>query len=311
MKNHAELSIIIVNYNVRQLLLDCIQTVINTANGIEYEIIVVDNVSSDGSVEAVRKSFPSVQVIANKKNVGFAQANNQGYKISEGDFILLLNPDTIVKPDAIKNTLEFMKKTPGAGIAACRLLNPDGSLQKSIRSFPSISRNVARVLFIDRILLSENRRATYYRMEPLVIDYCAAAYMMVRGVAIGEMALLNPDFFMYSEEKDLALRIKEKGWKTYFVPFGEIIHYGEQSTRQMPEEMFLELQRSQIKFFKKNYPFFYAWALALTWGLVLFSNLLVSILLVLSPDRRGRLRLFFQAVIYYPFMFKDLFKVTL
>jgi GT2 family glycosyltransferase len=128
--------------------------------------------------------------------------------------------------------------------------------------------------------------------------------MMVRRTALGDMPLLNPELFMYAEEKDLAFRLREKGWKTYFVPFGEVTHFGEQSTGQVSEKMFLELQRSQVKFFKNNYSFLRAWALALTWGLVLFSNLIVSLPLVLSSHKRRRMKLFVQAVTQYAFTLK-------
>jgi hypothetical protein len=299
-----KLSIIIVSYNVCHLLLDCIRSLIDTAIGLNYEIIVVDNASADGSVDAIKKSFPHIKVIANDRNLGFANGNNQGYKTSSGDYVLILNPDTVVKSDAIRSVLEFMKSMPDAGMAACRLLNPDDSLQKSIRAFPTIKEHLSRALFIDRLLYRQYWKKTYYQSTPFEIDYCTGAFMMVRRKALDDMPLLNPEFFMYAEEKDLALRLRAKGWKTYFIPFGEVIHFGEQSTGQMSEKMFFELQRSQVKFFKKNYSFLYAWALALTWGLVLLSNLIVSLPLVLSPYKRRRMKLFVQAVTQYPFMLK-------
>jgi len=302
--DNPELSVIIVSYNVCNLLIDCIQSVIATTIGPNYEIIVVDNASADGSVDAVKKSFPHIRVIANNRNVGFAEGNNEGYENSSGDYVLILNPDTVVKSGAIRLVLEFMKNTPDAGMAACRLLNGDGSLQKSIRPFPTIKEHLSRALFIDHIFYSEYWKRTYYQPAPFAIDYCTGAFMMVRRKALGDMPLLNPEFFMYAEEKDLALRLREKGWKTYFVPFGEVTHFGEQSTGQMSERMFFELQKSQVKFFRKNYSFLHAWALALTWGLVLFSNLIVSIPLFLSPSKRRRMKLFVQAVTQYPFMLK-------
>jgi GT2 family glycosyltransferase len=304
MEGSPELSIIIVSYDVRALLLNCIQSILETAGPIHYEIIVIDNASTDGSAEALRKTLSDVWVIPNKENVGYAKANNQGYLLSKGDFLLLLNPDTVVKPGAIKSVLEFMKNMPDAGIAACRLLNPDGSLQKSIRPLPSIKEQLSRALFLDHILYREYWKTTYYRPHPFEIGYCTGAFMMIRRSALSEMPLLNPEFFMYSEEKDLAFRLRNRGWKTYFVPSGEVTHFGEQSTRQMSEKMFLELQRSQVKFFKNNYSFFRARALALTWGLVLFSNLIISLPLILSSHRRRRMKLFVQAVGQYPFLLK-------
>lgn len=297
---NPELSIIVVSYNVRDLLLNCIKSIINTVANIDYEIIIVDNASDDGSAAAVREAFTQLQVIANRENLGFASANNQGYAVSKGEFLLLLNPDTVAKPNAIKTVVDFLRKTPDAGMAACRLLNPDGSLQKSIRPLPSIKEQILRALLLDHFLYRGYWNTTYYRSHSFAIGYCTGAYMMIRREALSEMHLLSPEFFMYSEEKDLALRLRKRGWKTYFVPFGEVIHYGEQSTSQTEEKMFLELQRSQVKFFWRHYKNFHAWALALTWGLVLFSNLITSIPLILSSKGQRRLKLFASALSHYP-----------
>jgi GT2 family glycosyltransferase len=305
MEDKPELSIIIVSYNVCQFLLNCIRSILETAGPTNYEIIVIDNASTDGSAEAVRETFPNVQIVVNEVNMGYARANNQGYLISKSDFLLLLNPDTVAKPGIIKSVLEFMKKTPDAGMAACRLLNPDGTLQKSIRPMPSIKEQISKALFLDHILYREYRKATYYRPRPFKIGYCTGAFMMIRREALAEMPLLNPEFFMYSEEKDLALRLRKREWRTYFVPSGEVIHYGEQSTSQTGEKMFLELQRSQLRFFWKHYRDFYAWALVLTWGLVLFSNLVASIPLILSSKGHRRFKLFASALSHYPSMIES------
>lgn len=295
-----ELSIIIVSYNVRDLLLNCVRSIIDTVASIDYEIIIVDNASNDGSAAAVREAFPQIQLIANRENIGFASANNQGYAMSKGDFLLLLNPDTIVKPNAIKSVVDFLRKTPAAGMAACRLLNPDGSLQKSIRPLPSIKEQISRALLLDHFLYREYLKTTYYRSRPFEIGYCTGAFMMVRRKALGEMLLLNPEFFMYAEEKDLALRLKEKGWKTYFVPGGEIIHFREQSTNQMPVEMFLELQKSQVKYF--NHHFYGLKKNLMIWSyyLSLCTYCIGSILLPFSHYGRYRLKLFIAAVRNYP-----------
>ncbi|TAL61402.1 MAG: glycosyltransferase family 2 protein [Bacteroidetes bacterium] len=308
MQENPELSIIIVSYNVRQLLLNCIQSIIDTTAKIDYEIIVVDNASNDGGAQAVKERFPELQVIANKENVGFASANNQGYAISKGGFLLLLNPDTLVKPDAIKSVLDFIKSTPDAGMAGCRLLNPDGTLQKSICRFPSVLEHIGRAFFVDRFIFSEHRKGIYYRTKPFEIDYCAGAFMMIRREALGNMPLLSPEFFMYAEEKDLALRLKEHDWKTYFVPQGEVIHFGEQSTKQMAVEMFLELQKSQVKFYAIHHKKFIAWLLSLSWGLVLISTWLISLPLLIFKRTHHRLKLLTIALLNYPKILKIVLK---
>jgi len=306
MEGKPELSIIIVSYNVCQFLLNCIQSILDTAGSIDYEIIVIDNASTDGSAEAVRETFPNVQVMANEANLGYARANNQGYLISKSNFLLLLNPDTVVKPGAIKSVLEFMKDTPDAGIAACRLLNRDSSLQKSIKPFPSIKEHLLKALFIDKLLYRQYWKETYYKPEPLEIDYCSGAFMMVRRMALGAMSLMNPQLFMYAEEKDLALRLREKGWKTYFVPVGEVVHFREQSTRQMVQDMFLELQKSQLRFFEAHYRGMYKILMIWTYWASLCSTTLVSFFVPFTKHNRLRLRLFWTATIKYSSMVKHI-----
>lgn len=285
---------------MRQLLLNCIQSILETTGSIDYEIIVIDNASTDCSLESVRETFPNVQVIGNKVNVGFARANNQGYLISKGHFLLLLNPDTVVKPGAIRSVLEFMENTPDAGMAACRLLNPDGSLQKSIRPFPTIKEHLSRALFIDRIFYWEYWKKTYYQPAPFEIDYCTGAFMMVRREAVGEMPLLDPAFFMYSEEKDLALRLKEKGWKTYFVPLGKIVHFGGQSSGQMAVDLFLEFLRSQIRFFNQHFYGLHKNLMVWSYYLTLCTSCIASLLFPFIHYGRHRLKLFVAAVRNYP-----------
>jgi GT2 family glycosyltransferase len=302
MNNRPELSVIIVSYNVRSLLLDCVRSVVDTAVGIDCEIIVVDNLSADGTVDALKEAVPDVRLIANKENAGFARANNQGYAASKGYFVLLLNPDTIVKPGALKTMLEFMKSTPDAGMAGCRLLNPDGSLQKSIRTFPSVTEHLLRAFFLDRLVYSQYRGNTYFRKAPFRIDYGTGAFLMVRREALGDMQLLNPDFFMYAEEKDLALRLLKRGWHTCFVPSAETIHYGGQSTGQMAMGMFLELQNSQVKFFQIHHKGAHKQLMIWTYWLVLASGTLASFLLSFSKYGRFRLKLFGGVTLRYPSM---------
>jgi GT2 family glycosyltransferase len=289
-----ELSILIVSYNVRQMLLDCLRAIRENVTGVGYEVIVVDNASTDGSADALRKADPDVILLANRENAGFAKANNAGYAVSRGDFVLLLNPDTVVKPGAIERVLAFMKTRPDAGIGACRLVRANGEVQKSIRYYPRIAHHALQAVFIDRAVYPSNFTATYYRRNPFVIDYPSGAFMMVRRSALGGMPLLCEDYFMYSEEKDLALRLKDRKYRTYFVPDAETVHFGEQSTSQMAEQMFLELQRSQVLFFRKHYSGLYGWGLAISWWLVLFTNYLLSLPLLIGGNKQ-RHRLFGEA----------------
>lgn len=295
------LSIIIVSYNTRDLIIKCLGSIYENSAGMKYEVIVVDNNSQDGSLEAVECIYPQVKSVANKQNVGFARANNQGYAVSRGEYLLLLNPDTVVKPGAIEKVLEFMRMTPDAGLAACRLVNPDGSLQKSIKAFPTVMSNILQAVCLDKIFFRSERSDTYYREKPFSIDYPAGAFMMIRREALaGQPYLLNPDFHMYAEEKDLALRLKENGWRCYFVPDAEIIHYGGQSTGQMPVAMFLELQRSQAKFYYRHNRGLKANILCLSWRLVLISSFIRSLLSFVISRNNLKVKMMWEAFKKYP-----------
>jgi N-acetylglucosaminyl-diphospho-decaprenol L-rhamnosyltransferase len=297
-----DLSILIVSYNVRDYLLACIASIKKYAPDVLYEIIVVDNNSSDNSADVVEKAYPDVLLIRNAQNLGFARANNQAYEKSRGEFVLLLNPDTEVQLGAIQTVLEFMKKEKTAGIAGCRNVGPDGSLQKSITSFPSVLRNLAQAFFIDRLLFSERKHAAYYRPAPFKADSVGGAFMMVRREPLGSDTLLNSDYFMYSEEKDLALRLLRKGWTTWFVPGAEIVHYGGKSTDQMPMRMFLELHKSQIRYFRI---FNNTIELCLSWWLVLVSGMVASLPFCFTRCGRNRFKLFFAAAAAYPKLWRD------
>ncbi len=296
-----KLSIIIVSYNTRDLLVECLRSLEDTCGDMDRETFVVDNDSGDGTVDVIRKTYSRINVIANRKNVGFAKANNQAYQNSKGEYLLLLNPDTVVKPGAVRTVLDFMERTPDCGLAGCRLANPDGSLQKSIKRFPSPMNNLLTALCLDKLTHSTEWVHSYYKDKPFKVDYVSGAFMVISRKALGkEPYLLNPDFHMYSEEKDLALRLKEKGWNCYFVPGAEVVHYGGRSTEQMPEEMFLELQHSQVKFFYTHHRGFYARLLDLTWWLVIFCSWLKSLPISLFTGQTKRSPMMWRAVKEYP-----------
>lgn len=298
-----ELSVIIVSYKVRRLLLGCLKTLETACRGLDHEIIVVDNASGDGTVDVVRETYPRINVLANSENAGFAKANNQAYAISRGGFVLMLNPDTAVRPDAVRNVLDFMKRTPDAGLAGCRQMGVDNRPQRSIRAFHTVGGNLLAALGLGR-LLPGAREADYYRREPFPIGYPSGAFMMARRAAVAEPRLLNEKYYMYSEEPDLALRLRRRGWRAYFVPSAEIIHFGGQSTRQASLENFLLLQRSQLMFYRIHYPGPYAVLLQLSWGAILLSTWLGSKLMELRGGCPERTRLFGRAVRAFPGLMK-------
>lgn len=295
-----ELSIIIVSWNVCDYLRSCIASVVAHARDIAYEIIVVDNASSDSSAGMVEQEFPQVRLIRSTENLGFARANNVGHAQAQGDYILLLNPDTEIKPGSIQTVLAFMKQEQTAGIAGCRNVGPDGVLQKSITPFPTIARNLAQAVLLDRLLFSERKKRTYDRPYPFKADSVSGAFMMVRRSALGNGPLLSADYFMYSEEKDLALRLKRAGWSTWFVPNAEIVHYGGRSTDQTSVAMFVELQKSQVKYFRNFHHPFHSVLLNCTWWLMLCMSALASLPFSATRTGRNRTKLFLIAACAYP-----------
>lgn len=296
-----ELSVIIVSYNVRRLLLDCLSSLEAACRGLDHEVIVVDNASGDGTVDVIRETYPRINVLANSENVGFARANNQGYKISRGEFVLLLNPDTVVGPETVRNALDFMRRTSDAGLAGCRQIGPDGRPQWSIRGFSTVASNLLWAFGLTP-LLAERRPATYYRKEPFPIDYTSGAFMMVRRAAVAETWVLNEAFFMYSEEPDLSLRLLRRGWRTYYVPSAEIRHFGGGSTQQASKESFRHLHQSQLRFYRIHYSGLHCLLLQLSWGLILLNLYLASALLGLFGRPRERAGLFRGVVLAYPGM---------
>ncbi|OQX56616.1 MAG: hypothetical protein B5M53_00480 [Candidatus Cloacimonas sp. 4484_209] len=253
-----ELSVIIVNWNTKNVLKNCIISIYKTVKKIEFEVIVVDNGSTDGSAEMIRKEFPYVKLIENRRNRGFAAANNQAIKKAEGAFILLLNSDTVVLDNAIEKTLSFIKNKKDAGAVGCKLLNADYSLQPSCYNFYSFFKR-AILRKIPKFLIPSK----YYKnLESLIIswgydeirdvDYVRGAFLMVRNTIFDEIGLFDESFFMYGEEEDLCYRMKNAGWKVYFYPDAQIIHLKGASVKKKETEI---LQRvvTDMLFLKKHH----------------------------------------------------------
>jgi len=247
-----DLSIIIVNWNTKDLLLQCLESLCQGAKGIEKEIFVVDNSSSDGSGTAVRKRFPEINLIENQVNLGFARANNQAFSLSSGEYLLLLNPDTQVRGDAIEKMVAFMNNQPKTGIAGAQLLNVDGSKQNSIANFPSLATELLNKSFL-RWLFPEKfpGKETDYP-GPVEVDSVIGACMMVRQKAMEQVGLLDEDYFLFLEETDWCYRMKKAGWKIYHIPQAEILHFQGKSAEAEKGKARIEYYRSRYHYFSKN-----------------------------------------------------------
>ena len=252
-----KLSIIIINWNTVNLLIQCLESIPDPSCDSwqnDLEVLVVDNASTDNSVQHVRERFPWVKLIENNENVGFARANNQAIHQSTGKYILLLNPDTEVKPDALKNLLSFVDEFPEVGAVGPQILNPDGSLQISCYPVPTLKRELWRLLHLDAI-----RPYGVYQMHkwPLdqvrSVDVLLGACLLLRREVLEQVGLLDDNYFMYSEEVDLCFRVQKAGWQICWVPDAQIVHYGGQSTQQIATEMFLQLYKGKLQYFRKNH----------------------------------------------------------
>ena len=247
------LSIIIVSWNTRKLLEDCLVSILAKPPTSPFETWVVDNASTDGSSRMVREKFPQVHLVENRENVGFARANNQALQRCTGKYVLLLNPDTLVASGALQALANFLDKHPEAGAAGARILNPDGSLQISSHPRPTLSRELWRLFHLDRLSSYAEYPLTKWKTNQAQgVDVLVGACLLLRREVLDQVGFLDVDYFIYSEEVDLCYRIQRAGWGLFWIPQAEVVHFGGQSTQQVPTEMFLNLYHSKIKYFRKH-----------------------------------------------------------
>jgi hypothetical protein len=260
-----DLSVVIVNYNVRNLLCTCLKSIAGAAGELEYEVWVVDNASQDNSVEMVQAEFPWVRLIASESNAGYARANNMALRqhITQPDdlprYVLLLNPDTYLPPASLVKMVEFMDAHPEAGASGPRLLRPNGTLDLACRrSFPTPEISFYRMLGLSRLFPHSRRFARYnltYIDERAIaeVDSVVGAFMIVRGSLLPEIGLLDESFFMYGEDLDWALRIKKAGWKVMYNGAVDVIHHKGESSRQAKNRARSEFYKAMLIFYYKHY----------------------------------------------------------
>lgn len=243
-----KISIVIVSYNVRAYLLQCIESVRKALHGIDGEIVVVDNCSSDDTVAELRK-HPDVRLIANKENVGFARANNQAIRQTESEYVLLLNPDTVVYEPTLRGCLDFMDAHPEAGGAGVRMLTRERNVApESRRAIPTPWVSMLKMLgFNSRYYMSHLPWD-----EPCRIEVISGAFCMLRRKALEQTGLLDEDFFMYGEDIDLSYRLLHSGWQNWYLPY-DIIHYKGESTQKTSFRYVHVFYQAMLIFFRKHY----------------------------------------------------------
>ena len=251
-----DVSIVIVGWNVRDLLRNCLDSVYKQTEGIRYEVIYVDNASHDESIEMVKESFPETIIITNTTNQGFVKANNQGFEIAKGRYVLLLNSDTIILDNAIAKTVAFADSHTEAAAVGCKVLNPDGTPQAiTCFMFPSVLNLLLSSTYLYKIFpkskfFGRELMTWWDKNEVREVDAVAGCYMLVRKEAIDQIGVLDQRYFIYAEETDWCYRLKENGWKVLFTPEPEIIHYGGQTTKQIAAKFRLQLSGSILIFMK-------------------------------------------------------------
>jgi len=262
--NNIILSIIIISYNTKELLEQCINSIIKSlmnseskhqASSVSYEIIVVDNNSKDDSVKFVNsliRNKLAIKLIENKENVGFAKANNQGIKIAKGEYIMLLNSDTIVQNNALEILVDYLEENPDIAVLGPKLLNADQTSQPSVGNFPSLP-VVANMLFFEHFV--PNRFVRWSPKTTRAVDWVMGAALMSRREIFNKIGGLDENIFMYMEELEWCYRIKKNGYKIYFYPQAKIVHLGQGSSKTGRKDPIINIYKGLIYFYRKHYPF--------------------------------------------------------
>lgn len=256
-QNEIDVSIIIVNWNTCKITCDCLRSVFKQTADVGFEVIVVDNASSDDSIEMIKKKFPQIVLIANSENKGFAAANNQGMAIAKGKYVLLLNSDTIVLNHAIEKTVTFIEKHPEAGVVGCRIVNQDMSLQPTCFMYPSVLNMFLSSTYLYKVFpkskfFGRERMSWWNREDVKEVDVVTGCFMLVRTEIIAQVGIMDERFFVYGEETDWCYRMNKAGWKNLFMPNANIIHLGGASSKQIRPEMMAQLRCSILTFMRKH-----------------------------------------------------------
>jgi len=261
MTNQIDLSIVIVNWNVKKYLEKCLVSIFRETKNIRFEVFVIDNASQDGSAEMVRSNFPEVKLINNKKNIGFAKANNQGIKEARGEFVLLLNPDTEIIESAIEKMVKFVEENSKCGVAGCKLLNPDRTLQPSIKRFPTLFSQILILLKLHHLFPKLKPLRNYFALDfdytqEQEVDQVMGAFFLTRKEVLDKVGFLDENYYIWFEEVDFCRRVEDAGWKVCYSPRARIVHHKSQSFSQLlsfkKQRIF---NRSLLYYFRKHHSF--------------------------------------------------------
>jgi O-antigen biosynthesis protein len=254
-----DLSIVIVNWNAKEFLKDCLDSINNSETKYISEVFVVDNNSTDDSVNFLKKHYPEVKLIINDYNAGFPKANNQAINLANGKYILLLNPDTIISKDTIQVMIDFMEENNNCGVSGCKVQNPDGTLQLACRrNIPTPMDALYKMLGLSKLFPNVSVFNRYNLSSDTVhlvteVDAVSGAFLLIRKEVVDKIGGLDEVFFMHGEDLDWCLRSKLAGYTNYYVPFTSIIHYHGQSSKKRLIKTTINFHQSMYLFYRKHY----------------------------------------------------------
>lgn len=287
-----DLSVIIVNFNGGELLRSCLSALF-AQKGVSFEAFLVDNGSHDNSAERARDCFPDLTVLENAANPGYAVANNQAISDSRGRYILLLNPDVVLEPDALATAVQLMDAQPAVGILGPRILLPDGTLDKPCRrSFKTPGTYFYMLLGLTRAFPKHPQFGKYYlswldERQPTDVDAVIGAFLLIRREVIDEIGLLDERFYMYCEDEDWCFRAKRAGWRIRYEPDVLVTHYKGSSSAQRPRRMIYERHKAILQYHGKNIAPQYTWPV----NAAVYAGILASLAIsILRNTFRPRLR---------------------
>lgn len=262
----ADLSVVIVNWNTRELLLQCLRSITAQTGVYRSQIIVVDNASGDGSVEAVRNEFPEVTLMVNEQNLGFAKANNLGLRECTGRYVFLINSDVVLRDRCFPSLYEYMEQHPEIGVLGPRILNGDLTLQESCKEFPTLWNSMCRALALDTAFpqcrLFSSQLMRYWSHDDIrPVDILSGCFWMVRRQALEAVGPLDERFFMYAEDKDWCKRFWKARWSVVYYPRAEAIHLAAASSSRDPIRFYLEMNRANLRYWRKHYGWFQRFAI--------------------------------------------------
>jgi GT2 family glycosyltransferase len=253
-----KISVVIVSWNAKSFLLECLASVMRQSRPDDLEVIVVDNASSDGSPQAVSEGYPTVQLIANDGNYGFAKANNIGIRASRGEYLFLINSDVVVSDGCFDKSIEYMDQHPEVGMLGPKILGVDGKVQRSCMGYPSLWNTLCRALALDSLFprsrLFGSHLLTYWNHDDTrPVDVINGCFWVLRRSAMEQVGLLDERFFFYGEDVDWCRRFNLKGRKVVFFSEAEALHYGGASSANAPVKYVIEMQRANYQYWLKHH----------------------------------------------------------